>query len=149
MSANRRAAWLALLHTGSSVSMTTRKDHGCRDELVLSLDICSYCIMHVYRLTYAHKIHMQVSNGPWPFSQSLRAAYQGSTAKRSGRREERGTIGGSMASYWLSLSLRQQAVQSREGTDLSSLLHTAVRTAFSCPPPSICIIKMIIKSRAN
>lgn len=45
---------MALLHTGSSVSMTTREGHGCRDELVLSLDICSYCIMHGYRFTYAH-----------------------------------------------------------------------------------------------
>lgn len=46
---------MALLHTGSSVSMTTREDHGCRDEPVLSLDICSYCIVHAYRLTYAHR----------------------------------------------------------------------------------------------
>lgn len=45
---------MALLYTGSSVSMTTREDHGCRAELILSLDICSYCIMHAYRLTYAH-----------------------------------------------------------------------------------------------
>lgn len=45
---------MALLHTGSSVSMTTREDHGCRDELVFSLDICSYCIMHACRLTCAH-----------------------------------------------------------------------------------------------
>lgn len=89
---------MALLHTGSSVSMTTKEDHGCREELVFSLDICSY---HASVQTHicTQKIHMQVSNGPQPCSQTLRAAYQGGTAKRSGRREQRGTISGSMAAY--------------------------------------------------
>lgn len=37
-----------LPHSGNSVSMTTQEDHECRDEPVLSLVICSYCIQQTH-----------------------------------------------------------------------------------------------------
>lgn len=139
---HKQKGCMAVLYTGSSVSMTTSKDQGCRDELVLSLDICSYCIMNAYRLIYAHTKYTCKSvmdHGParrlW--EQLIRAVQQGGV--KEGKREVQLAEAWAHTDYLLLWSSWQ-----KERTDMNSFLHTAVRIASSFPSPSLLIKKKMI-----